>query len=112
MMTTLVGLVLGVGTETAWACPTDVAGATVTLEEARQIRQVAYDKVHDTDWAYKLALGERDQVLAEQADAVEQLKAARQAVRESRRALREVEGQYTAEERDCTTAELDAAKPS
>jgi hypothetical protein len=111
MMTAWVGLVLGLGTQTAEACPSEVAGATVALEEARQIRQAARDKVHDTDWAFRMATEDRDLVLAEQDQASEQLKSAREAVRQSRRSLREVEGQYTAGER-CTPADLDAAKAS
>lgn len=110
MMTALVGLVLAMGTEGAWACPSEVAGATVALEDAIQIRQAAYDKVHHTDWAYRLAIGDRDQVLAEQEQADVQLKAAREAVRQTRRSLREIEGRYTAEERSCTVADLEAAK--
>src|SRR5262245_2201686 len=85
MMTLLVAMA-----NPAFACPDDVAEASATVVDLRAAHKAARDAVQGTDWETKLALDDRDEVLADQAAATEALKAARVALRDAKRHLREV----------------------
>lgn len=72
---------------TALACP-EGTPLTADLEARRAEHAAAKQVVRGTDWDYLMALDDRDEVLARQAQAMADLRAARVAVREARRQAR------------------------
>jgi hypothetical protein len=65
--------------------------AAVTLETARADFKAAHSRVNDTEWQYRLAIEDRDTVLADRDDAYADLRAARSALRDAKKGNKEAE---------------------
>ena len=83
----MLSLIVGLA-QMAQACPEAIAEATTVLEARRADYAAARKVVRDTDWEYYLALDDRDEVLARQAAATEELRQARAALKDARRQVK------------------------
>jgi len=67
------------------------AQAAVTLEAARTDFEAAQSRMNGTEWQYRLALEERDAVLADRDDAMADLRGARVTLRGAKQGSKEAE---------------------
>jgi len=65
--------------------------AAATLDSARTDFKSAQSRVTDTEWQYRLAIEDRDVVLADRDDAMADLRAARDTFRDAKRGSKEAE---------------------
>lgn len=85
----------------AEACPTEVATALQSLTVAKTERVEAYHRFHETDWNYKMATEDRDQVLAQRSDALDELRDSRHELKDAKVAVRNLKDLYPPDQMIC-----------